>query len=120
MGLMVGALTGVVGVGGGFLIVPVLVLVGGMDVTRAVGTSLTIIAIKSIFSIFADLSAGVELQWPLFLSLVAVGVPGVVLGSWLTRRVKAVTFKVAFGLVVGCAGGALTVHQLVMVLYQKT
>jgi uncharacterized membrane protein YfcA len=112
MGMMVGILTGIVGVGGGFLILPSLVLLAGLDVSRAIGTSLTIIAIKSIFSIFGDLTAGVDLQMPLILSLVSIGIPGVVLGRWLSGRVQEVVLKTAFGVLVSLVGGLMTLHQL--------
>ena len=66
-GLGVGALTGLIGVGGGFLIVPALVLLANVPMKKAVGTSLMIIAIKSMIGFVGDLNAGLEPEWQFLL-----------------------------------------------------
>jgi uncharacterized membrane protein YfcA len=99
-GLLVGVVTGLVGVGGGFLIVPALVLLGGLAVHRAIGTSLWIIALKS-FSGFAKyvgvLSAtGIALNWPLIGLFVVLGAGGSVVGGHVARRLPQARLQKAF------------------------
>ena len=66
-GAVVGFLTGLLGAGGGFLIVPALVLLVGMPMKKAVGASLLIIALKSLIGFTGDLQAGIPLQMPMLL-----------------------------------------------------
>lgn len=90
-GLLVGVLTGFVGVGGGFLIVPALVLLGGLPMHFAVGTSLVIIALKSFtgFAKYLDVlaSIGLTVDWQLIGMFVTVGAVGTILGNWIGGRV---------------------------------
>ncbi|HSH40979.1 MAG TPA: sulfite exporter TauE/SafE family protein [Arenicellales bacterium] len=90
-GLAVGALTGLVGVGGGFLIVPALVLLGGLDMAVAVGTSLVIIGLKSLSGFLEHLHVltrlDLELDWRLLGVFIAVGITGTFLGGYLGRRI---------------------------------
>lgn len=89
-GVVVGAMTGFVGVGGGFLIVPALVFFGGMAMQGAVGTSLAIIALNAAagfaghYLLFED--GGLELDWTLIGVFIAVGVIGSLLGGRLGRK----------------------------------
>ena len=89
-GLGVGALTGLVGVGGGFLILPALVLLGGLSMHRAIGTSLWIIALKSFSGFAAYLgvlgSAGLALDYRLIALFTAVGAAGSLAGQQLAHR----------------------------------
>ena len=64
-GAIVGLATGILGAGGGFLIIPALVLFMGMDMKRAVGASLLIIALKSLIGFIGDVQSGIELQMPM-------------------------------------------------------
>jgi hypothetical protein len=90
-GLGVGVLTGFVGVGGGFLIVPALVLLGGLPMHVAVGTSLAIIAMKSAagfwkyLDVLAD--AGLAMDWPVVLTFTLVGAVGSLAGSAIAGRI---------------------------------
>ncbi len=93
--LGVGALTGVVGVGGGFLIVPALVLLVGLPMKEAVGTSLLVIALNSFVG-FAG-SAGAEpMPWGYLALFTALAVAGILAGTWASRFVSAATLKRAF------------------------
>ncbi|MDX1383971.1 MAG: sulfite exporter TauE/SafE family protein [Thermoanaerobaculia bacterium] len=89
-GLLVGLVTGLVGVGGGFLIVPALVLLGGLPIHTAIGTSLVIIALKSLagFLKYRDVLAGLELtlDWSVIAGISAVGFAGTLAGAVLARR----------------------------------
>ena len=89
-GMVVGVITGLVGVGGGFLIVPALVLLSGLEIHRAVGTSLTIIALKSAtgFVKYLDVLADLQLvvDWRLIAIFVVIGTVGSIAGNWLASR----------------------------------
>ncbi|GHF79049.1 sulfite exporter TauE/SafE family protein [Deinococcus ficus] len=91
-GLTVGVLTGLVGVGGGFLIIPALVILGGLPMSLAVGTSLLIIAAKSFSGFYKYLhlmsEQGLTINWTLILLFTAIGIAGSVLGSKLNSRVS--------------------------------
>ena len=95
-GLVVGVLTGLVGAGGGFLIIPALVVLARLPMKLAVGTSLLIIAVKSLIGFTGDMII-MPIDWN-FLALFSVfAVTGIILGSWLTRYVSGARLKPAFG-----------------------
>jgi hypothetical protein len=101
-GFGVGALSGLVGVGGGFLIVPALVLLANVSMASAVGTSLAVIAMNA-FTGFAKYtgvlrSQGLELDFGLLLLVAAVGIAGSLVGSRLARRLPQSTLRRIFGL----------------------
>lgn len=95
-GIAVGILTGIVGVGGGFLIVPALVLLSGMPMKRAVGTSLSIVSLKS-FAGFAGYAGAVAIDYQLMAIFTAIAVVGSVVGSQLGHRLPADLLKKGFG-----------------------
>jgi uncharacterized protein len=103
-GLAVGALTGLVGVGGGFLIVPALVLLGGIPMKQAVGTSLLVIAMKSA-SGFLGYLGQVEVPWGFMTLFTAVAVVGILGGTYLVRFVSQAALKRAFALFLLVMGG---------------
>jgi len=92
----VGLLTGFFGVGGGFVIVPALVLVLGFDMPAAVGTSLLVIAINSAAALAARLGSHVAIDWPLVAVFTAVALAGVLAGHRVTSRVDASRLTTAF------------------------
>lgn len=93
--LAVGALTGIVGIGGGFLIVPALVLLAGVPMKEAVGTSLLVIAMNSA-SGFAGYAGTVVVQWRFVATFTAVAIGGILAGSYLVRFIPAPALKRAF------------------------
>lgn len=101
-GAAVGALSGLVGVGGGFLIVPALVLLAGVPMTSAVGTSLAIIAMNSFTGFGKYLQVleakGVALDWRTLLLIAAIGVVGSLAGNRLGRRLPQSSLRRLFGL----------------------
>ena len=100
-GLVVGIITGLVGVGGGFLIVPALVLLGGLSMHHAVATSLVIIALKSYSGFYKYLDVlgeqGLSLDWPVLGLVTVLGIAGSIVGSRLARRVHQDRLKRWFG-----------------------
>ncbi|AMR26068.1 permease [Hymenobacter psoromatis] len=97
IGLVVGMLTGFVGAGGGFLIIPALVLGARLPMKLAVGTSLTIIALNSLIGFTGDLSAGTPIAWSFLLGFLAFALVGIVLGTYLARFIPGARLKPAFG-----------------------
>lgn len=94
--IIAGLLTGIVGVGGGFLIVPALVLLSGLPMKKAVGTSLSIVSLKS-FAGFAGYAGSVTIDYQLMASFTAIAVIGSVVGSQLGHRLPADLLKKGFG-----------------------
>lgn len=95
-GLIVGAVTGLVGSGGGFLVVPALALLGGLPMSVAVGTSLLVITMKS-FSGLAGHLAGVHIDWNMALMVTAAAIVGSLVGSRFAGRIPQDTLRKAFG-----------------------
>lgn len=95
-GLVVGLVTGLVGAGGGFLVVPALALLGGLPMPVAVGTSLIVIAMKSFAGLAGYLSS-VQINWPVALGVTAAAVVGALIGARLTARVDPDSLRKAFG-----------------------
>jgi len=95
-GVVVGAVTGLVGAGGGFLVVPALVLLGGLPMELAVGTSLVVIAMKSLAG-FAGFVGHTHVDWALGLSISASAVLGSIAGGLLVSRIPASHLRSTFG-----------------------
>ncbi|CAN5885508.1 sulfite exporter TauE/SafE family protein [soil metagenome] len=95
-GLAVGLVTGLVGAGGGFLVVPALALLGGLPMPVAVGTSLIVIAMKSFAGLGGYLSS-VHIDWTLAVMVTAAAVVGALIGARLTARVNPDSLRKAFG-----------------------
>ncbi len=98
-GLIVGAVTGLVGAGGGFLVVPALVLLMGLDMRSAVGTSTLIIAMKS-FAGFAGHASHVQLDYELAALITAFAVAGSFVGAALVKRIDPAKLRKGFGVFV--------------------
>lgn len=103
-GILIGFLTGLVGAGGGFLIVPALVLLTGLTFKTAVGTSLFIIAISSLTGFLGDLM-NYSMDWSFLFLITGLAIAGILIGNQLTHRISSTQLRKAFGwfiLVVGC------------------
>ncbi len=103
-GIAVGVLTGLVGVGGGFLIVPALVLLGRLPMKEAVGTSLVVIALKSAAGFYGYLGQ-VEVSWGFMGMFTAVTVTGILVGTSLVRFVPQEALRRAFAVFLVVMGG---------------
>jgi uncharacterized membrane protein YfcA len=95
-GLVVGAVTGLVGAGGGFLVVPALVILGGLPMEAAVGTSLVVISLKS-FAGFAGFAGHTPVDYQVALSVAAAAVAGSVVGGRLAGMVPPERLRTGFG-----------------------
>ena len=109
-GLVVGLVTGLVGAGGGFLVVPALALLGGLPMSVAVGTSLLVIAMKSLGGLAGYLSA-VSLDWGLVLAVTVAAVLGSVVGGRLAGRIPEQALRKGFGWFVLVMGGVVLAQQ---------
>lgn len=98
-GLVVGLVTGLVGAGGGFLVVPALALLGGLAMPVAVGTSLLVISMKS-FAGLAGYMTTVSLNWPLVLAVTGMALVGALIGARLTSVVPEKALRKGFGIFV--------------------
>lgn len=110
-GLVVGAVTGLVGAGGGFLVVPALVVLGRLDMREAVGTSLLVIALKSGTGLWGHL-AHVDLDWSLAATATVLAAGGSVLGARLGRNLAPERLQRVFGWFVLFAGAAMLAGEL--------
>lgn len=109
-GAVVGLVTGMVGAGGGFLVVPALVLLGGLPMGAAVGTSLLVIAMKS-FAGLAGYLASVQIDWAMASAVTAAAVLGSLLGGTLTGRIPPDVLRRGFGWFVVLMGAGVLSQQ---------
>lgn len=107
----VGALTALIGAGGGFVIVPALVYLAGVPVKKAVGSSLLIITLNSL-SGFAGYVGREAIDWTLMGSFTGVAALGAILGTRLNRHVPQVRIKQGFALLILVLGGYLVLRNL--------
>lgn len=96
-GAVVGFVTGLVGAGGGFLIIPALVLLAKLPMKQAVGTSLIIIASKSLLGFLGDLGRGQMIDWTFLFIFSAIAVVGIFAGAALSKKISGDKLKPAFG-----------------------
>lgn len=111
-GLVVGLLTGFVGAGGGFLIIPALVMFGGLPMKLAVGTSLMIISAKSLLGFLGDVMVNTNIDWIFLITLSVISIVGIYIGSYLVRFVSEKKLKFAFGVFVLIMGSFILGQQL--------
>ena len=111
-GAVVGVLTGLVGAGGGFLIIPALVLFTGLPMKEAVGTSLMIIAAKSLIGFTGDMST-MKMDWVFLLTVTGIAIAGIFIGNYISKRVDASKLKTGFGWFVLVMGIYVMLKELV-------
>ncbi len=111
-GLIVGGVTGFVGAGGGFLIIPALVILVGLPMKIAVGTSLFIIAAKSLIGFLGDLQHQTNIEWSLISTITSIAVMGMFLGMHLSKKVSEKGLKKGFGYFVLIMGTFILIDQL--------
>lgn len=95
-GSLIGLLTGLVGAGGGFLIIPALMFLTGLNFKIAVGTSLFIIAINSLLGFLGDVLT-YQIDWPFLLLVTALAIVGILIGNVIARKRPAAYLRKAFG-----------------------
>ena len=95
-GLLIGTISGLVGAGGGFLIIPTLVFFANLPMKKAIGTSLTIIACQSLIGFTGDLGHQ-EIDWKILMSFTSVSIVGIFIGMRLSRKIMDKNLRVIFG-----------------------
>jgi hypothetical protein len=110
-GLLVGLLTGIVGAGGGFLIIPALVLLSNLPMKQAVGTSLLIIAAKSLIGFLGDLSH-TTVDWSLLSKVTGLAVVGIFVGNYFSKKIDGTILKKSFGWFVLILGIYIIIKEL--------
>lgn len=111
-GLIVGLITGLVGAGGGFLIIPALVLLSKLPMKEAVGTSLVIIAAKSLIGFFGE-NAETSIDWQLLMLISVMATIGIFIGIFLSKKIDGAKLKPAFGWFVLVMGIYIITKELV-------
>ena len=112
-GLVAGVLSGLFGVGGGFVIVPALVLTSGMEIHRAVATSLLVIALVSGAGVASHLAAGRPLPWGLTGLFVAGGLVGMGLGTLLAGRISGPVLQIIFALAMLAVAVLIVIERII-------
>lgn len=112
LGLGIGILSGFLGVGGGFLMTPALVLWANLDMKKAVGTSLVLISSNGIAGALADLSTNANYDWPFLLTFTGLTTVGVFIGTVLSHRIDGERLKKGFGYFVITLGIAVLLREL--------
>ncbi len=96
-GLSVGAITGLIGAGGGFLIIPALVILANVEMKVAVGTSLIIIAVKSLMGFFLGDVFTMDIDWQFLIIFTLLSFVGIFIGSYLSNFINGQKLKKGFG-----------------------
>ncbi|MCW3161635.1 sulfite exporter TauE/SafE family protein [Chryseobacterium oryctis] len=95
-GSAVGILTGLVGAGGGFMIIPTLVNLLKIPMKVAIGTSLVIVSLNSLIGFFSAMNHS-EIDWSLLISISVIAIIGIIIGSYLSKKIDGKKLKPAFG-----------------------
>ncbi len=112
-GAVVGVLTGLVGAGGGFLIIPALVMLSKLPMKQAVGTSLLIIAAKSLIGFTGDVSENAAtMDWLLLSIVTGLAIVGIFIGNQLSKKVDGAALKKGFGWFVLVMGIYIIIKEL--------
>lgn len=104
LAVMVGFITGFIGIGGGFLIIPSLILFAGLPMRKAVGTSLTIMTVSSLIGVLGDISRHEPINYSFLATFSGFAITGILIGCYLTKYVKDHRLKPAFGWFILCIG----------------
>ena len=98
-GSLIGLLTGLVGAGGGFIIIPILVILSNLRMKAAIATSLAIISLKSLIGFIGDIQ-NLEIDWMFLLIFTSISVAGIFIGQQFSQKVPDNKLKMVFGLFV--------------------
>lgn len=112
----IGLVTGLLGAGGGFLLIPALVLLLQLPMKEAVGTSLLVIALNSLIGFTGNLHMGNNIDWNLLFAVTSLAIGGIILGSYLNRKIPAGKLKKAFSWFVLVMGAYILIRELISVI----
>jgi uncharacterized membrane protein YfcA len=111
-GASIGVFTGLVGAGGGFLIIPGLVLFAKFPMKMAIGTSLMIIAVNSLLGFIGDVQIGRAIDWPFLITITSLSVFGIFIGMYFSKKINGPQLKKAFGVFVLIMGVFMITKEL--------
>jgi uncharacterized membrane protein YfcA len=111
IGILIGLVTGLLGAGGGFLVIPALVLILKMPMKQAVGTSLLIIALNSLIGFTGDLGH-VAIDWRLLITITLIAIAGIFAGGFLSKKIAGEKLKKSFGWFVLVMGIYILVKEM--------
>ncbi len=97
IGFLVGFVTGFLGAGGGFLIIPALLFFANLPMKQAVGTSLFIIFINSLIGFTGDIIMGITINYQLLFTITTIAIVGMLIGTQLSKKIDGAKLKPAFG-----------------------
>ncbi len=109
--VLIGLVTGLLGAGGGFLLIPVLVLILKMPMKQAVGTSLLIIALNSLIGFTGDLGH-FDIHWKFLAGITAMAIAGIFAGGAMAKKIEGAKLKKAFGWFVLVMGCYIILHEI--------
>ncbi|HUH51823.1 MAG TPA: sulfite exporter TauE/SafE family protein [Flavobacterium sp.] len=113
LGLVEGAVTGLVGAGGGFIIIPILVLYAKMPIKKAIGTSLLIIGVKSLIGFLGDMSAAdIHINWNFLFFVTLLSICGMFVGNIISKKVDGSKLKRGFGVFILIMGVYILTKEL--------
>jgi uncharacterized membrane protein YfcA len=110
-GLFVGTVTGLVGAGGGFIIIPALIILSNLPMKKAVGTSLAIIVMNSCFGFLGSVDT-IEIDWQLLLIFTAFSIAGIFIGNQLSHKIDGSKLKKGFGWFVLFMGTFILIKEI--------
>lgn len=110
-GIIIGLITGFLGAGGGFLLIPALVLLIQLPMKKAIGTSLLIIALNALIGFGADLGHLI-INWKFLLIITSIAITGVVIGGLLSYKIQGNKLKKGFGMFVLVMGTYIILHEI--------
>ncbi len=112
-GFMIGLVTGFLGAGGGFLLIPALVLLMKLPIKEAIGTSLSIIALNSLIGFIGDIGRH-PIDWMFIIQISAIAMAGIFIGGYFNQRVNSEKLKRGFGWFVLVMGIYIIVREIVL------
>jgi uncharacterized membrane protein YfcA len=110
-GILIGFLTGLVGAGGGFLIIPALVFLTGLTFKTAVGTSLFIIAINSLMGFLGDV-LNYDMNWSFLILITSLAIVGILIGNKIQKRISSIHLRKAFGWLILVMGSLILIREI--------
>ena len=116
-GIIVGFITGLIGAGGGFLIVPALVIFARLPMKKAIGTSLLVIAINSLLGFTGDALASSFINWSFLIEFSVLAVAGILLGSYFSGFISGQKLKPVFGWFILFMGTFIIVKEVIFNLH---
>ncbi|MCJ8208582.1 sulfite exporter TauE/SafE family protein [Mucilaginibacter sp. RS28] len=112
-GIAIGLATGILGAGGGFLLIPTLVLLVGLPMKEAIGTSLLIIALNSLIGFTGDIGH-FQINWIFLLKITTIAISGIFAGGALSRKINGQKLKKGFGWFVLMMGSYIIIKELIL------